>query len=189
MPCIQTICNHYLMYVLFVSNMYHNHAHIPLKVPVMKDSERHHCTLLRLYLPHRGKELKPDETTYEEHYLRGEVTVDGEAVPIKDVVINNMNRYEHDADLIDEAWTTVQQGDVLEDGWADIAPGAEELRDEERSEAVIEEFSDCEDVPELPDLEVALPVCSYDFADKHRVPIVMMHVCVCVCASMHNSFH
>ncbi len=79
--------------------------------------------------------------------MSGEVNVDGEAVNIRDVVVMNMDKYEHDADLVDDAWTTVQQGDVLQDGWADVAPGAEELRDEEQNEAVNEDFSDVEDVP------------------------------------------
>ena len=30
----------------------------------VKDSERHFSTLLRLYMPHRGKQLKSDDQTY-----------------------------------------------------------------------------------------------------------------------------
>ena len=130
-----------------------------LKVSKVKDSERHFSTLLRLYMPHRGKQLKYDDQTYEELFMGGDRIVSGQSVSIRDVVVKNMDKYEHDADVIDDAWTAVQRGDRLEDGWADIAPGAETLRDEERAD-VRDEFSDVEDVPELPDLDNALPSTS-----------------------------
>ena len=42
---------------------------------------------------------------------------------MKECVINNMSRFQKDADVIDGACENVQENPHLEDGWADPAPG------------------------------------------------------------------
>jgi hypothetical protein len=147
-----------------------------LKISKKKDSERHHATLLRMYMPHRGKQLKPAEDTFEGHFMSGHVLVDGENVSIRDVVVRNMDKYEHDADIIDEAWTAVQNGTTLADGWAEIAPGAEEQRDEERDEAPDEDLSDVEDIPALPDLDVALQVRDFNMCELLGNKVTLLYM-------------
>lgn len=39
------------------------------KISKSKDSEQHYATLMRMYLPHRGKQLKPEESMYEDFYM------------------------------------------------------------------------------------------------------------------------
>ena len=118
-----------------------------------KDPEKHYSNQLRLFLPHRGKELKPHTyCTYEMFYNSGTaVTVQGRT-PVRDLVSVNMKKYEHNADVVDNAWELIQNQGIAEDVWADIAPNAEEeihdgdLRpehlqlDDEQAEDVIPEL-------------------------------------------------
>ncbi|XP_014678447.1 PREDICTED: uncharacterized protein LOC106818239 [Priapulus caudatus] len=127
-----------------------------LKVSKAKDSERHFCTLLRMYMPHRGKQMKGDDETYEEVFMSHHIKFNGAVTKICHLVVQNMDRYEHCTEEIDDAWSAVQQGDRLEDGWAEIAPGAEEERSDTQPQHD-DQFSHEEEVPELPDLEAALP--------------------------------
>ena len=122
-----------------------------------KDSERYFANKLRLYMPHSGKDLKETNETYEEVFESGEIVDKGKVFKIHDIVVENMDQYEHNADIIDEAWEAVQHNERLEDGWADVAPGAEEQRHDDAQEAEDEEhFSDEEEVPQIPDLDVGL---------------------------------
>lgn len=126
-----------------------------LKVSKTKDSERHFSTL-RMYMPHRGKEMKDSESTYEEVFRTHDIEINGTRTKICDLVFQNMDKYEHCAEEVDEAWSAVQQGDRLEDGWAEIAPVAEAERDD--TELLQDgKFIDEEEVPQLPDLEAGLP--------------------------------
>ena len=132
-----------------------------LKVSKSKDSERHYCTLLRLYMPHRGKDLKTEEETFEEIFLDGELTIHREQRQVRDIVIENMEKYEHCAEVVDAAWTVVQQREGLEEGWAEVAPGAEELRHDAQDEIMEENMTDDEETPEIPDLDIGLRSNNY----------------------------
>lgn len=113
-----------------------------------------------MYLPHRAKNLKPDNQSYEEYFMSGDICVNGQTVSVRDTVVSNMDDFEHNAELIDSAWTSVQNGDVLQDGWADIAPVSEEVQDQEAQTFDDDELLTVEgDVSHLPDLDVALQVC------------------------------
>lgn len=86
-------------------------------------------------------------------------------MPVRQIVESNMDRYEHNAEAVDSAMTAAQEGGVMEDGWAQIAPAAEEMRQEECADIPEEEFSDVEEETQLPDLDVALPVSLLDISN------------------------
>ena len=125
-----------------------------LRVSRSKDSERHFATLLRLYMPHRNKTMKSEDETYEEVMMAGKIEVKGVVKNVREIVVTNMDKYEQNAEVVDEAWSTVQ-GQALEDGWADVAPACEEERcedeDAENDDQCVSD-EDFEEV-ELPDLD------------------------------------
>ena len=99
-----------------------------MRVSKERDTEKYYCNLLRLFLPHRGKVLKPENHTYESFFTTcGIETLEGSQL-IEDIVANNQGLYEHNADAIDDAWQMVQEQGVADDAWADVAPNAEEQR-------------------------------------------------------------
>ena len=75
------------------------------RVSVAKDSERYHMNMLRLYLPHRRKHIKPARyEKYEDYHLNGYITINGERARIKDIVKENIVDFEPKTDDIDQAW-------------------------------------------------------------------------------------
>ena len=47
--------------------------------------------MLQLYLPHRTENMKPNKfETFESFYQKGYKDVNGERVPVKDIVMENM---------------------------------------------------------------------------------------------------
>lgn len=104
-----------------------------MRISKDKDTEKHYSNLLRLFLPHRGKKLKPDNETYEGFFMAGEIPTNHGRRYVRDIVPLNQSHFEHNADAIDDAWQMIQEHGVTDEAWGDVAPNAEELRQEERS--------------------------------------------------------
>jgi hypothetical protein len=140
-----------------------------LKISESKDPERHFKNLLRMYLPHRGKDFKPtDYDTYEAYFSQAQILVHDEMVPMMEVVQDNQALYEHDASVIDDAWEDIQAHGIHEDAWAQVAPLAEQQRHEDELERPEDEIEtdEQEEGEVLPDLEVDLPSTSAPTATR-----------------------
>ena len=74
---------------------------------------------------------------------------------VKDVVRQNITRYEHNADAIDEAWQQIQDDGISPEAWAEVAPNAEEVRREDEQQPV--PAAEVEEDDPLPDLTQGLP--------------------------------
>ena len=100
-----------------------------MRISKEKQAEKHYSNQLRLFFPHRGKELKPDTyDTYAMFFNSATISTQQGRIPVKDLVFLNMKKYEHNADIVDSAWNLIQGQGIAEDAWADIAPNAEEQR-------------------------------------------------------------
>ena len=128
------------------------------RVSVAKDSERYHMNMLRLYLPHRRKHIKPARyEKYEDYHLNGYITINGERARIKDIVKENMVDFEPKTDDIDQAWEALRNcaDQQMEDAWAAINPEGEQQRlDDELERAdIFDDESDNDyaeiNIPEL----------------------------------------
>ncbi|XP_072047334.1 uncharacterized protein [Amphiura filiformis] len=124
------------------------------RVSKKKDSERYHMNMLRLYLPHRSSNIKPESfPTYESYHMTGYATINNDRLQVKDVVEHNMSEFEPKTDELDEAWEELQDVANMEDAWAGIAPQSEQQRLDDRLEDVRMEDSDDDfaesEVPEL----------------------------------------
>ena len=75
-----------------------------LKVKKSKDSERHYENQLRMYMPHRGKEMRPPSYLTFESFI-----TTGETVSVQEIVSKNLGMYEKDSEIVDEAWESVKK--------------------------------------------------------------------------------
>ncbi|XP_072042907.1 uncharacterized protein [Amphiura filiformis] len=124
------------------------------RVSAKKDSERYHMNMLRLYLPHRNKHIKPKTyKTYKDYQLRGQAKINGKKVKVDDIVKQNMKEFEPETEELDEAWRTLENAADLEDAWAAINPQGEQQRIDDKQNRVMYEDSDDDfaeiQIPEL----------------------------------------
>ncbi len=123
------------------------------KANIDKDPERYYKNLIRLYLPHRILETFPPFETFEALFLGGTTkNSDNIVVNICDTVQENMNKFERNADLMEDSWEEcVNNRDDHEFAWADLAPNAEEdrlnqIEEREEMEELDEEYIEDETV-------------------------------------------
>ncbi|XP_072018214.1 uncharacterized protein [Amphiura filiformis] len=146
------------------------------RVSKKKDSERYHMNMLRLYLPHKSPNIKPDSfPTYESYHMTGYTTINNDRLRVKDVVEQNMSEFEPKTDELDEAWEVLQEVENMEDAWAGIAPQSEQQRIDDRLKDVRIEDSDDDlaeiEVPELQpgnrpgQRDAGLPRCAIETQD------------------------
>ncbi|CAC5419611.1 unnamed protein product [Mytilus coruscus] len=79
-----------------------------------------------LYLPHRSADIKPQQFLKYEDFVKIGVLQNGSKV--LDIINSNRERYETDAEELEKAWEDLQQGNIHQDAWAQIAPEAEAER-------------------------------------------------------------
>ena len=114
------------------------------RISVKKDKERYHMNMLRLYLPHRSKHIKPSSfPTYENYHLTGFTTINGKRECVKDIIERNMSMFEPKTNELDEAWEQLQDAVDLEDAWAAINPQCEQQRLDDQLNKV--RFDDSDD--------------------------------------------
>ena len=114
------------------------------RISVKKDKERYHMNMLRLYLPHRSKHIKPPSfPTYENYHLTGFTTINGKRERVKEVIERNMSMFESKTDELDEAWEQLQDAVDLQDAWAAINPQCEQQRLDDQLNRV--RFDDSDD--------------------------------------------
>ena len=111
------------------------------RISIKKDRERYFMNMLRLYLPHRTENLKPDSfNTFESYYQTGYKILNEERIPVKDIITENMQDFEPDTENLDNAWQALQEAAELQDAWAAIAPQAEQERlDAELTNPILED--------------------------------------------------
>ena len=99
------------------------------RVSLKKDPERYHMNMLRLYLPHRSKDIKPRSyRTYQSYHLTGHTTINRKRVQVRKVVEDNMKDFEPETDDLDKAWDALKDAMDLTDAWAALNPQAEQER-------------------------------------------------------------
>ena len=99
--------------------------------------------MLRLYLPHRTENLKPDNfKTFESYYQKGYKIVNKEKMTVKEIIAQNMAEFEPETETLDDAWQALEQAVDLQDAWAAIAPQAEQERLDAQSNNLNVEDSD-----------------------------------------------
>ncbi|XP_013383043.1 uncharacterized protein LOC106153597 isoform X2 [Lingula anatina] len=128
-----------------------------LKGSIDRDPERYFENRLRLFYPHRGQEILPSAfTSYESFHNNASFVLNDEEIPIYELVNRNSAPFEKDAEVIDSALQ--RSHDDHEDAWADIAPGAEEQRIDDKMEQNFPVLGeDAVEEVHLPDLDAALP--------------------------------
>ncbi len=142
------------------------------RVSKKKDSERYHMNMLRLYLPHRSENIKPDHfLTYENYHMTGFTTLNNKRLRVKAVVEENMSDFEPKTDELDEAWEVLQEGADVQDAWAAIVPQAEQQRlDDQLNQVRVEDSDDDFHEIEVPELaqhtsRTTLPRCAIETRD------------------------
>ena len=139
-----------------------------MRVSMIKDAERHFSNQVRLFLPHRGTNVKPAEYhTYQSYYMSGRITTATGSMSVKDVVKQNITKYEHNADTIDEAWQQIQDDGISPEAWAEVAPNAEELRRDDEQRPV--PAAEVEEDDPLPDLTEGLPAADMSTSSARSV--------------------
>ena len=117
------------------------------------DPERYFKNIMRLYLPHATLNKPVKYETYEYWFNNGSYKFkDGSTQNICDVVYGNMEQFERYSPLMEDCWQQCQRdNDEQEDGWATIAPSAEEDRvnqheEKQQLEEIAAEYVEEEDV-------------------------------------------
>ncbi|CAG2247064.1 unnamed protein product [Mytilus edulis] len=108
----------------------------------------------RLYLPHRSANIKPQLYLSYEDFVKIGILADGSKV--LDIVNYNRERYETDPEELEKAWEDLQQGNIQQDAWAQIAPEAEAERLEIEMEKPVKIPEENEDLPEKWCIDVTL---------------------------------
>ncbi|XP_013405048.1 uncharacterized protein LOC106169925, partial [Lingula anatina] len=105
----------------------------------------------------RGQDILPSAfTSYETFHNNACFVINDEEIPIYELVNRNSAPFEKDAEVIDIALQ--RSHDDHEDAWADIAPGAEEQRIDDKMDQNLSTIGeDAVEEVHLPDLEAALP--------------------------------
>ena len=115
--------------------------------------ENYNLSLLQLFLPYRTQEqLKPPGfETYEHFIQRGYVNISGEKLEkVSSIVGKNRDKFEKNADAIDEAKEFLGKIGPQENAWALLCPETEAERLEYPKEDVdIEDFEADRDIPDL----------------------------------------
>ncbi len=147
------------------------------KASIDKEPERYYKNLMRLYLPHRMLETYPPFDTFETLFLGGTArNSENIVVKICDIVQDNMNKFEKNADLMEDCWEEcVNNTGDHQFAWADLAPGSEEdrlnqIQEREEMEEVDEEYIEDETVTQsFPDEASETPQQAYAIA---KTPIM-----------------
>ncbi|XP_071122628.1 uncharacterized protein [Mytilus edulis] len=112
-----------------------------------KAPEDFFLSLLQLYLPHRSADIKPQLYLRYEDFVKIGILPDGSKV--LDIVNYNRERFETDPEELEKAWEDLQQGNIQQDAWAQIAPEAEAERLEIEMEKPVKIPEENEDLPEF----------------------------------------
>ena len=116
-----------------------------------KQPEDYFFVVLKLYLPHRNDDqLKPPTfESYEEFYFNGNVKLHSSGIveKVSTIVDNNRKLFENDTDAIERAEEMVLGGATgcFEDAWANLAPDAEQERNDEETEQLINSLIENDD--------------------------------------------
>lgn len=124
------------------------------KFSLTKEPEKHHMSLLKVYLPHRSESaLKPDGfDSYADFYDIGAVrlTPSDDIQSVKSIVTENRAQHECISEELQETWQQIYHNGRLEDAWANIGPQSEQ----ERIDSILQSVDDDEplDITDVPDL-------------------------------------
>ena len=132
------------------------------RVSLKKDAERYHMNMLRLYLPHRSKDIKPQRyRTYQSYHLTGFTTINGKRIEVRKVVAENMKDFEPETDDLDNAWDALKDAMDLTDAWAALNPQAEQERLDEMIDRVrLDDPEDDLQHTEIPELQRPIRVAN-----------------------------
>ena len=124
---------------------------------VTKNPELFHQTSLQLFFPYRvDVQLKPANfESFEQFYMNGQVKFsDGLVHSVRSVVEGNRQKFEIDAEVLDNIQNSVDSNGVIEDGWCELCPEQERERLECIEELKDREQTVEENVDGIPDLAV-----------------------------------
>ncbi|XP_053406580.1 uncharacterized protein LOC128559306 [Mercenaria mercenaria] len=131
-----------------------------MKVNKDKKSEDYYHNILRLYFPHRSKELKPiNFETFEEMFQQ-----------LSPILLPMIAQFEKLSQDLDEAWRSLQERGFPEDAWADVAPNQEPSRreDDEELQNALRLFKD--NAQEKPEEDIP------DFSPNHTAATSTYHI-------------
>ncbi|XP_077968311.1 uncharacterized protein LOC144422216 [Styela clava] len=120
-----------------------------------KNSEKYYRSILELFFPHRTDEdLKPlYYKNYTEFYKFGKCSVHGRSMNVKELVTENMRKFENIREELSEAGNMLADEQLSQDEWADLITELQQrTRDEGRDSNVIhtvEDEQECDDIPDL----------------------------------------
>ncbi|XP_077972734.1 uncharacterized protein LOC144427420 [Styela clava] len=120
-----------------------------------KNSEKYYRSILELFFPHRTDEdLKPLHCkNYAEFYKFGKCSVHGRSMNVKELVTENMRKFENIREELSEAGNMLADKQLSQDEWADLITELQQrTRDEGRDSNVIhtvEDEQECDDIPDL----------------------------------------
>ena len=110
-----------------------------------KNAELYYCSLIKMYFLHR-EDIVPNPT-YEAFFQQH-----------SEVILTNMSKYEKLTHELDEAWQMLQEGDISEETWAQIAPNQEVERAEQTEELeFMQQFQNDSEEIEIDNLPNLLP--------------------------------
>ena len=129
-----------------------------------KDSERYYENIIRLYYPHRRRNLKSEDETFETIFTEKQ-----------EIILDNMRHFEKLGTELDEAWQKMQQDGPQEDAWAELAPQQEQERIEHDLEKTLREDFEEIDLEDIPDLDILTHLGST--ADSQPKPVPYVQQC------------
>lgn len=94
--------------------------------------EKHWKSILELFLPHRlNADILPlPFESYEAFYNHGEFIINSQLHTVKDIVTANKQRFEKNADTLEEVEKEIHSHGVYQDAWAQLCPQTEQDRTE-----------------------------------------------------------
>nr|XP_043868972.1 uncharacterized protein LOC122758736 [Solea senegalensis] len=122
-----------------------------------KNPELFHLSRLQLFMPYRvDDQLKPEGfETFQQFYDNGNVVFcDGSVHTVKLVVDVNRNRFEVDADMLENIQNRIDADGVAEDAWCQLCPEQELERLEAVEEMAERQEAVAEHQDHIPDLAV-----------------------------------
>ena len=132
-----------------------------------KNTDDFYLSLVQLFLPHRLHVVLPEDVTNFEQYVRSTLLNDR---PILEIIDENRSNFEINAEGLEKAWQDLQEGQIHENAWGNLAPQSEVERSEIEMDKIPQDIP--EEVEEIPELSIPHASKSGPYSIDYKNPLI-----------------
>ena len=106
---------------------------------------------------------------FESFLKDGEIVINRRKIAVQEIVNTNLQAYEKDAEVVDEAWEMVEQNGVELSSCADLGTNSDDEESPNRTDDDQQEKADNLEDPAIPDLDASLNQSNMPLAHPSNV--------------------